>query len=365
MNILVIEDNIADFELIDIYTKNIREFNLSNATTLKEAIHSLTNNSYDFILLDLGLPDSDGKNTFDELSKHIQDIPVILLTGTEDNEMAMTLLEKGAQDYLLKNQITPLLLKKSINYSFKRFQLQKELTISQKKLKELNKTKDKFFSIIAHDLRNPIGSFVITTDYLMTCIEDGSTEDFNLLINEINKSSKHLQVLLENLLEWANAQSGNISFEPTLIDISIVLNTLISLIEINATETDITIKSNISSNFMLKADPNMMNTILRNLITNALKFSYPKGNIVIDLKEENDYYLFSVKDDGIGISKEDIKLLFRIGINTTSIGSSENKGTGLGLLLVKEFVEIHNGKVWVESEEEKGSIFYFTISKNL
>jgi|GEM_PF-2722045 len=365
MNILIVEDNLADFELIEVRLKRVGKYQTFNARSLEEAMEMLQKTQYNLILLDLGLPDSQGERTFDKIIEKFDDIPIILMTGLNDQELGLSLIKKGAQDFLLKDEITSFTLRKSICYAFSRFETQKELKESEEKLKHSNQTKDKFFSILAHDLRNPIGSFVVTTDYLSNCLEQDELDDVKVLISEMNKSSKKTLELLENLLVWAKTQNGQIGCSPQIVDLSLVVESVISLVKNKKKIGKIEFISKINPKTMIFADSNMLHTILRNLITNAVKFSNEKGNIYIDFVEKSSEFVISVKDEGIGLSEKDINRLFKLDINTQSIGKSDLKGSGLGLLLVKEFVELHDGRVWVESEEDKGSCFYFTISKTI
>lgn len=365
MNILIVEDNLADFELIDLRLKRVGNYQTSNAKTLEEALDMLQNHKFKMILLDLGLPDSQGERTFDKIIEKFNNIPIVLMTGLNDQELGLSLIKKGAQDFLLKDEITSFNLRKSIGYASNRFETQKALKESEEKLKHSNQTKDKFFSILAHDLRNPIGSFVVTTDYLSTCLEEDDLDDVKVLISEMNKSSKKTLELLENLLVWAKTQNGQIGCSPQIIDLSLTIDSVISLVKTKKNIGDINFISNIPNKTMIFADSNMLHTILRNLITNAVKFSNETGNIYIDFVEKSSEFVISVKDEGIGLSEKDINRLFKLDINTQSIGKSDLKGSGLGLLLVQEFVELHDGRVWVESQEDKGSTFFFTISKTI
>jgi len=233
---------------------------------------------------------------------------------------------------------------------------------SQKKLKETNKTKDKFFNIIAHDLKGPFTSFITITD-ILTKDPDSLSEEKKLhFLQSLNESALTLESLLENLLQWARAQSGTLEVNTRCIRLDDMVKQIIKLQEINAQSNKIEILNQIDENIKVKADPNLLHTVLRNLMSNAVKFSNPNGKVILCSKIINKKFVeICVEDSGIGISKEDLTKLFRIDVSTKTIGESTKKGTGFGLILVKEFVEKQGGTINVSSKLGKGSIFKFTL----
>ena len=236
-----------------------------------------------------------------------------------------------------------------------------KLIESERKLSELNATKDKFFSIIAHDLKNPFNSILGLSGLLKNNINKFDMEKINKFVESINSVSLNAYKLLENLLEWSKAQTGKIDYKPTNLIFEGLLIDVVSLTENLAGAKNISINYKISDCLTVFADPNMLNTVLRNLISNAVKFTNRNGNITITAGRQNDEILVIVSDTGVGINENTIHKLFNISEKVSSLGTEEEKGTGLGLLLCKEFVEKHNGRIWVESIENKGSDFKFTI----
>ena len=227
----------------------------------------------------------------------------------------------------------------------------------------LNATKDKFFSIIAHDLRNPIGSFKNTTTLLSNTHTTISEKERVEFIDLMMESSKSLYSLLENLLEWSRSQRGTIPFVPVEFQIKRISNDALDTLTSVAAQKNIKIENKINESTVITADPNMVKTIIRNLISNAIKFTPENGVITLDSILDGDNFRFSVKDTGIGMTEEMIAKLFRIDQSTTTLGTANEKGTGLGLILCKEFVEKHGGRIWVESQPQQGSTFYFTVPK--
>ncbi len=241
-------------------------------------------------------------------------------------------------------------------------ELIKELTDSESNLKESVASRDKFFSIIAHDLRAPISAFFESIETLSVKFHNFSTKEIKAFINEINISAERLFNLLENLLQWSSTKKGDIRFEPKNFDLSFLAWNNVKLLKRNAAKKNITLTSNIRDKCPCFADENMVAAIFRNLLTNSIKFTHPGGNISIDVRDtENDTVEVSVSDSGIGIKPGDVEKLFRIDIHYTTCGTSSEMGTGLGLALCKEFVEKNNGRINVASEPGKGSTFFFTL----
>ena len=236
-----------------------------------------------------------------------------------------------------------------------------ELILSEKNLQELNNAKDKFFSIIAHDLKNPFNALLGFSETLKQNYKDLSREQIKTYIDIINKSATKLYQLLENLLEWSKSQTGNINYIPEKFKVKEMTDCEIYNLTPNAERKNITIQSDISPNVTAYADKNIISTVFRNLLNNAVKFTYNDGIIIISAKEKKKHIEISVSDNGIGISKIEKKKLFNLDYNITTAGTNDEKGTGLGLLLCKEFVEKSGGSIWVNSKPGKGSTFTFTI----
>lgn len=235
---------------------------------------------------------------------------------------------------------------------------------SQKKLKETNKTKDKFFNIIAHDLKGPFTSFITITDILTKDPESLSEEKKNHFLQSLNGSALTLESLLENLLQWARAQSGTLEVKTRCVKLDDMVRQIIKLQEMNAQSNKIEILNRMEENIQVKADPNLLHTVLRNLMSNAVKFTGQGGKVILSSQSISKKFIeISIQDTGIGIAEEDLHKLFRIDVSTKTIGESTKKGTGFGLILVKEFVEKQGGTIDVSSQLGIGSVFKFTLPK--
>jgi len=236
---------------------------------------------------------------------------------------------------------------------------------SEYKLKQLNDQKDRFFSIIAHDLRGPIGSFMQLTEYIKENHDKINDADFKKYFNYIYASAKGTFKLLENLLMWTRSQLGVLEIMPEKINILELTEEALGIFAESARLKEIDFENLVDNNVVAFADKNTISTVIRNLIGNAIKFTPKNGDISINAKladnEDNKRVLIYVKDSGLGIPDEKIDKLFRIEENYTTYGTENEKGTGLGLILCKELVDKNNGTIWVESEIGKGTVFTFSL----
>jgi signal transduction histidine kinase/ligand-binding sensor domain-containing protein len=243
--------------------------------------------------------------------------------------------------------------------------LEKSVAIKTSELQELNVSKDKFFSIIAHDLKNPFQAIIGFSEMLKEEMKSGDIATSENYAGLINTSANQTFRLLENLLEWANSQRGKITFNPVSINLRELVNEEFGVLSDMAKGKNIVLKSSFDDNLSFIADKNMINTILRNLISNAIKFTHKNGRVEVMAMISNNQVEISVSDNGIGMTNETMAKLFRLDGNLSTRGTENEKGTGLGLFLCKEFVEKHGGKIWVESESGKGSIFKMVLPSTI
>ena len=236
-----------------------------------------------------------------------------------------------------------------------------QLIENENRLIKLNATKDKFFSIIAHDLKSPFNSIMGFSSLL---VEDADKNDHESVINFagiIMKSSQKAMDLLTNLLEWARSQTGHMNYNPEYLELVSVINKSLDFFTDVAQQKKLIIESRLPKNLPVLADRAMIDTILRNLISNAIKFSHPEGKIIVSAKAESNELVMCVCDNGVGIDQDTIGRLFKIEDSFSTAGTHNEMGTGLGLLLCAEFVRIHKGRIWVDSAVGKGSTFHFAI----
>jgi len=237
----------------------------------------------------------------------------------------------------------------------------RRLKESELNLKELNATKDKFFSIIGHDLRNPLNALLGFSELISGNTRSYTMEEIRKYNKIINDSARNIHQLIENLLEWSRSQAGNIDFSPKHYNLLPVTNDIENIFNIQVRKKNITVLNYIPDNLNVFADKNLLSTILRNLVSNAIKFTPPGGYITLSAEKSDGKVDISVSDTGIGMTRDQINNLFHLDTHLTKIGTLNEKGTGLGLILCKEFADIHKGTIKVESEPNKGSIFTLSL----
>jgi signal transduction histidine kinase len=257
--------------------------------------------------------------------------------------------------------LTLFILQKRNNKKLKEANL--KVKAQNDELEDLNATKDKFFSIISHDLKGPLNSLTSFSGLLMNHTNSLSTEEIQMLAKDLDKSLKNLFALLENLLQWSRSQTGNIEFTAEEFDITEMLNENKRLLDKQAENKNIHIEVKNTNPITVKAHPNSITTVVRNLLSNAIKFTEEGGQIKMGVVDESNQYVVKIADNGVGMPKEVANNIFRIDTKHSTQGTAKEKGTGLGLILCKEFVEKNGGRIWVKSEEGKGTIFSFSIPK--
>jgi two-component system, sensor histidine kinase and response regulator len=228
-------------------------------------------------------------------------------------------------------------------------------------LKELNTSKDRFISILAHDLKSPFGSILGFLELLKENIREYSLDKIEDQLSMINDAAKTTYNLLEEILLWIQAESGKLPFEPQKLSLIKIFNRVIENLEHTASNKNIKITHFLTSEIDIFADFNMINTIFRNLVSNAIKFTHYGGVINIYAVQNLSDVTITITDNGVGMDPDIINKLFDFSYKITTEGTAQEKGTGLGLLLCKDFVEKHGGKIWAESQLGKGSVFKFTL----
>jgi len=241
--------------------------------------------------------------------------------------------------------------------------IEKLETLNQE-LKNSNASKDKFFSIIAHDLRSPFSSLLSFSEFLYQDIEELSKDEIKSFAENINEAAKTVFSLLENLLQWSRIQIGTISFSPKQFTIHNTASKVINILLHNAAIKNIEITNKINNTHTVYADEDMIFSVLQNLLSNAIKFTHENGKIIFNSEEKDSVIEVSISDTGIGMEESEIEKLFRIDVPFTKSGTNNEKGSGLGLILCKEMIEKNGGKIWVKSKPGEGTTFTFSLPKN-
>lgn len=336
------------------------EYRIAAASNGRQALDMIPEARPDLVLLDVMMPEMDGFEVCRQLKKNpaAADIPIIFLTAKAESTDIVKGFEIGAVDYVTKPFNPAELLA--------RVKTHLELKFSRETLHDLITARDKFFSIIAHDLRNPVQNLILSSDllrYSYDSFDDTERKDY---IQSFNNSANQISSLLETLLDWSRVQRGTMELYREKIDISVLAADIVDLLKENAIKKNITVSSKIQANTYAFADKNMIGTVIRNLVSNAVKFTYPGGEVKITAKtsSKDNFIEITVSDNGVGIKPGDIPGLFRIDVHKKTRGTANEKGTGLGLILCKEFVEKNNGTIKVVSTPGQGSDFTFTLPVN-
>ncbi len=275
---------------------------------------------------------------------------------SDSKSLSMPVSESGSDTAVEKKLLLRLREMEELNTGL-------ELLVEQRtsKLVEIVSTNAKFLSIIAHDLRSPFSSILGILELLKMSLKELDKNEIEKYIEIVYNSANNTLTLLDNLLVWALSQNKEKNFKPIKINLYELLREEIENLKTLASQKQITLRHSVKPDLNVTADIQMVKTILRNLINNAIKYTNVNGEIIIDANEVNQYIEIAIKDNGIGISAEDQRKLFKIDAFHSTPGTHDEKGTGLGLLLCKEFVELHGGNIRIESEAGKGSRFAFTL----
>ncbi|MDQ3192942.1 MAG: PAS domain-containing sensor histidine kinase [Bacteroidota bacterium] len=278
------------------------------------------------------------------------------LINITDRKIAEQALQKNTQELLFNKK---LLEHKSLELAQVFIQLAK----SERDLRELNINKDKFFAIIAHDLRNPFSVMLGLTNILINDFEKMETQQVLDINQKLDLTANKIYCLLNNLLKWSVIQFGKLDYQPVTINLSALISDTTNLLQHYAENKKIKIKSSIDNKTTVFADRNMLESVIQNLLTNAIKFTSQGGEVYINAIEKEKTTEISVLDTGEGLDTKTLTNLFRIDKKSSIKGTSNEPGTGLGLILCKELIEIQGGRIWAESEPGKGGKFSFTIPR--
>ncbi|MDX9848532.1 MAG: hybrid sensor histidine kinase/response regulator [Tenuifilaceae bacterium] len=366
--ILIVDDSKALLSLITEYLY-AEGYSTHSVESGEDALSFLTNHHPDLILLDRTLPGLDGFEVCRQINSNrkLAKIPIIFLTATSDLSIKVEGFKLGAVDYITKPfQKEELLARVNSHIElYKLSRLLKEqaenLRESEKNLKELNATKDKFFSIIAHDLRSPMNNLLELARLLKMKYDIGDLELISEIVTHLFNTAENTNELLLTLLDWASVQRGVMPYNPEPIQLKKMVDNCFEPLAGNARGKGISFVNLTSEDTMVLADQNMLSTIIRNLISNAIKFTEQGGLISVSSEFVKDFINICISDTGVGMDPKTVKNLFFINKVRSSPGTQGELGTGLGLTLCKDFIELHNGKVWVESELGKGTRIWFSL----
>nr|WP_306448988.1 hybrid sensor histidine kinase/response regulator [Odoribacter splanchnicus] len=329
----------------------------------QEALEVIRNENPDLILLDVMMPGMDGFEVAERLKseEYRCEIPIIFLTALDDTQSIVNGFKLGAGDFISKP-----FRKEELMVRIKhQLSLVAARRIIEEKNEELRKTiagRDKMYSVIAHDLRSPMASMKMLLNTIMMSVEkDKIDPDIFDMLEMSNKTSEEVFSLLDNLLKWTKSQLGKLTVIPQKLDISGLADGVVEVMNSVAEVKHIKLIRTDHESFFVYVDIEMIKSVLRNLISNAAKFSNPDSEIKVGIKAEDGKVIVSVTDSGKGIKKEDQHKLLKDSTHFTTYGTNSEEGSGLGLLLCRDFARKNGGELWFESEENLGSVFSFSL----
>ena len=381
-NILVVDDNHENLRVLtDMLTG--QGYLVRPAINGHVALKAVQNTLPDLILLDILMPGIDGYEVCRRLQSNpeTREIPILFMSALNEVIDKVKAFEIGGIDYITKpfypeeviarvrthlelRDLHRALQKQNVQLQqeiAERQQAEEALKASEKELQELNASKDKLFSIIAHDLRGPLSSLRGLTQFAENHLDSYTPDKLKTMIVMQRTTIENLLKLLENLLTWSRLQRGILDDFPQRLPLEQVFVRNIALLHPMAVEKKLTLETSLPHGLTAYADYQMVDTVMRNLISNAIKFTPPGGKILVSARQKGQYIEISVADNGIGIDAEHLPKIFHVGTKYKRLGTAREKGTGLGLILCKDLVEKSGGRIWIESEVNKGTTCWFTL----
>ncbi|MFY7804902.1 MAG: ATP-binding protein [Limnoraphis robusta] len=374
VNILLIEDSLAEARLLQelLRGSKLDPCNLVHVKRLTEGINLLTHPqalSYDVILLDLTLPDSQGLNSLKPLLSNAPSVPIVVLTNNNDDELALEAVRQGAQDYLVKRQVSVETLVRSLRYAIERKQAMealrevnqtlshrvREQTVELVKAKEQHQITSEFVSMMSHDFRNPLSTILLSTELLRDWEPNLTKEQKRSIFQRIRSAGKNLVQLLDEVILVGRADVDRLECLPTPLDLESFCQQLVeeARLEVSSLhQVELSLQGDFSETLW---DESLLRHIFSNLFANAIKYSPQGGIIRLEVIDQDHLAIFNLIDHGIGIPPDDLVKLFQAFHRASNVGKIS--GTGLGLAIVKRCVEAHGGDIFVESEVGVGTTF--------
>jgi signal transduction histidine kinase len=361
--VLLIEDNPGDADLVRLRLVEGRTpVNVSCVNRLSEGLASITRETPSVVLLDLNLPDSHGADTFRRVMEHAPNVPVVVLSGQDDEVLAMKAVHQGVQDYLVKGDISSKHLERAIRYAVERQGLLHALDITQKQQLEF---KNHFLSHVSHELRTPLTCIHQYVNLLVDGLAGPLAPEQVDHLKTVLKSVNQLHAMIRDLLEATRAESGKMRIEPRCIPLGELVQQTVAMLRPMAEEKKIGLEMGLDQRLpLVHADPDRVLEVLINLVDNAIKFTPVEGSVMVQasiVETDPGFVYISVSDTGRGIGPEAKALIFeRLYQDPDSIDNNRS-GLGLGLFICREIVRLHEGRIWLSSEVGQGSTFSFTL----
>jgi len=362
-NVLLIEDNPGDADLVRLrLVEGKTPVSVNCVNRLSDGLASLTRETPSVVLLDLNLPDSHGAETFRRVRDHAPSVPVVVLSGQDDEALAMKAVHQGVQDYLIKGDISSKHLERAIRYAVERQALLRSLEISQKQQLEF---KNQFLSHVSHELRTPLTCIHQYVTLLLDGLAGPLAPDQSDHLKTVLKSVNQLHAMIRDLLEATRAESGKMRIEPRCIALGELVQQTVAMLRPMADEKKIALEVGLDQRLpLVHADPDRVLEVLINLVDNAIKFTPTEGSVMVQasmVEADPGYVYISVSDTGRGIGPEAKALIFERLYQDPDSVDNNRSGLGLGLFICREIVRLHEGRIWVSSELGQGTTFTFTL----
>ncbi|MGA9392357.1 MAG: ATP-binding protein [Candidatus Sulfotelmatobacter sp.] len=361
--VLLIEDNPGDADLVRLrLVEGKSAVNVNCVNRLCDGLASLTRETPSVVLLDLNLPDSHGAETFRRILEHAPDVPVVILSGQDDEALAIKAVHQGVQDYLLKGNISSNHLERTIRYAVERQGLIRSLEITRKQQIEF---KNQFLSHVSHELRTPLTCIHQYVTLLLDGLAGPMSPDQSDHLKTVLKSVNQLHAMIRDLLEATRAETGKMRIEPRCLALAGLILQTVAMMRPAADEKKIGLEVGIDQRLpLVHADPDRILEVLINLVDNAIKFTPPDGAVMLQacvVEADPGLVYVSVTDSGRGISPETKTMIFERLYQDPDSVDNNRSGLGLGLFICREIVRLHQGRIWVSSEPGQGSTFTFTL----
>lgn len=360
--ILIVDDLETNVLLLQVLLKKM-QYKLAIAYNGMQAIEKVESERPDLILLDVMMPELDGFETAKKLKENdsTKDIPIIFLTALDSANDIVKGFQIGASDYVTKPFKKEELMVR-VSHQISLIAARRMIEQQNEELLKTIAGRDKLYSVIAHDLRSPIATLKMVLNMLVLNVDSEIIGDeMYEMLNMSNKTLEEVFALLDNLLKWTKSNTGRLNVVPQVFDLVATIEGIMEIFSLGAQTKDINLHANLPERLSVYADTDMINTVIRNLISNAMKFTPRGGEVLVSVDIEGNTATVRVKDSGCGISRENQEKLLNLNTHFSTYGTENEEGSGLGLLLCADFVKKNNGDFWFESEEGKGSTFIFTV----
>lgn len=361
-SILVVDDVISNVLLLKVLLA-AQKFNVITASNGMEAIDITKKQQPDLILLDVMMPGMSGFEVAQKLKNdpEVQHIPIIFLTALNSTADIVTGFKVGANDFISKPFNKEELVIR-VNHQISLIAAKRIILQKTEELKKTIQGRDKMYSVIAHDLRSPLGSIkMVLNMFVMTMSPQMIGEEQYEMLDSANKSTEELFTLLDNLLKWTKTQTGRLTVVFQDFELVKSISGVFEIFSLVSSSKNIELIFDSNEEINVRGDIDMVKTITRNLLSNAIKFSFSGSKIIIEVKKIGNMAVVSVKDFGKGMSQEELQKLFNSETHFSKYGTNNEEGSGLGLLLCKDFATKNRGDLWLQSEEGKGSTFFFSV----